>query len=116
MTENKKEKIRASSADDDIDDDDDVDDKLPPELKKALDFAWKSEKSPVSYTSMEKLYRELKSKYKDLKRLQVERYLLNDDSFVNTVSQAGQIAEVKVRRPSVFGLILFDIIYYIFDF
>ena len=110
MTENKKEKIRASSADDDIDDDDDVDDKLPPELKKALDFAWKSEKSPVSYTSMEKLYRELKSKYKDLKRLQVERYLLNDDIFTRFSEKKQKQAFRKIVTYKCFELITSDLL------
>ena len=110
MTENKKEKNRALSADDEDDDDDDDDAKLPPDLIKALDFAWKSEKSPVSYTSMEKLYRQLKSRYKDLKRYHVERYLLNDDIFTRFSEKKQKQTYRKIVTYKTFELLTSDLL------
>ena len=102
MTENKTERV-----DEAVDEDAD---KLSPELTKALNFYWKSEKSPVSYTSMETLYRALKSKYKDLKRLQVERYLLDEDIFTRFSEKKQKQAYRKIITYKCFELLVSDLL------
>ena len=85
-------------------------DELPPELRKALNFAWKSEKSPISYTSLEKLYRTLKSKYKNLKKFQVERYLLNEDIFTRFSEKKQKQAYRRIISYKCFELLTSDLL------
>lgn len=70
-----------------------------PRLKEALDYAYKDVHSPIAFSTLPKLYNQIKQEFKNISKNTVENYLLNQELYTR---YKGRKYKQKYRRVQSF--------------